>query len=173
VSALDRNAERNLPLRPRRDLGKLDLDACRDIRAAPAAHAAADPEEVVAEERGEEIGQAAEIERARLEAATAQAGMPEAVVQLAPLGVRKHLVGFDDLPEAMLGIRRLGDVGMELTGEPAERAFDVVCSRVACDAEQFVIVALGAQLSSYTSLRHRLRCRRSGRAGRACASVCR
>jgi hypothetical protein len=51
----------------------------------------------------------------------------------------------------MLGIGRLGHVGMELTGEPAERAFDVVCSRVASDAEQFVIIALGAQLSSYTS----------------------
>jgi hypothetical protein len=67
--ARHRDAERHLSLRPGRDLGEVDLDSGRDVRATPPASAAADPEEVVAEERREEIGQAAEVERARLEAA--------------------------------------------------------------------------------------------------------
>jgi hypothetical protein len=48
----------------------------------------------------------------------------------------------------MLGVRRLGDVGMELAGEPSKRALDVVGTRVARDAEELVVVALRAQLSS-------------------------
>jgi hypothetical protein len=40
---------------------------------------------------------------------------------------------------------------MELAGETPERALDVVGARVATDAEKLVVVALGAQLSSYTS----------------------
>ena len=151
AAALDGDAERHLALGSRRDLGELDLDPRRDVGSARAAHAAADAEEVVAEERGEEIRQAAEVEGARLKAAAAQARMAEPVVQLAPLGVREHLVRLDDLAEAMLRIGCLRDVRMQLAGEPAERALDVVGSRVARDAEQLVVVALGAQLSSYTS----------------------
>jgi len=33
--------------------------------------------------------------------------MTEAVVQLAPLGVRENLVGLDDLAEAVLRVRRV------------------------------------------------------------------
>jgi hypothetical protein len=77
--------------------------------------------------------------------------VPEAVVELAPLGVREHLVRLDDLAEALLGVGRLGDVGVQLAREPAKRALDVVAARVARDAEELVIVALGGQLSSYTS----------------------
>jgi hypothetical protein len=37
---------------------------------------------------------------------------------------------------------------MKLAREPPERALDVVGARVARDAEELVVVALGAQLSS-------------------------
>jgi hypothetical protein len=37
---------------------------------------------------------------------------------------------------------------MELAGESPERTLDVVGARVARDAEELVVVALGAQLSS-------------------------
>jgi putative NADH-flavin reductase len=74
--------------------------------------------------------------------------VPEAVVELPPFGVREHFVGLDDLAEALLGIRRVGDVGMELAGEAPERALDVVCACITRDAEKLVVVARGAQLSS-------------------------
>ena len=122
----------------------------RAAMSAPRARAAApaDAEQVVAEERGEEVGEAAEVERARLEAAAAQARVAEAVVELARLGVREHLVRLDDLAEALLGVRRLGDVGMQLAREPAEGALDLVGARVARDAEQLVVVALGRRHAS-------------------------
>jgi hypothetical protein len=72
----------------------------------------------------------------------------EAVVQLAALGVREHLVRLDDLAEAVLRVRRVGDVWMQLPGEPAKRALDVVGAGIAGDAEELVVVALRAQLSS-------------------------
>jgi hypothetical protein len=77
--------------------------------------------------------------------------MPEPVVEGAPLGVREHLVGLDHLPEALLGVRRVGNVGVQLAGEAAERALDLVPARVTRDTEELVVVALRAQLSSYTS----------------------
>ena len=52
-----------------------------------------------------------------VEAPAAQAGVAEAVVQLAALGVREHLVGLDHLLEAVLRVRILGDVGVQLPGE--------------------------------------------------------
>jgi hypothetical protein len=121
---------------------------CGDIGAARATHPSAHAEEVVSEERREEVGEAAEIERARLEAAAAQTGVAEAVVELAPLGVREHLVRLDDLPETVFGVGRVGDVRMELPREPPERSLDVFGARVAADAEELVVVPLGAQLSS-------------------------
>jgi hypothetical protein len=72
----------------------------------------------------------------------------EAVVELAPLGVREHLVGFDDLSEPLLSVRRVGDVRVQFSREPAERSLDVVAVRVARYAEELVVVARGAQLSS-------------------------
>jgi len=77
--------------------------------------------------------------------------MAEAVVELPPLRARQHLVCLDHLTEALFRVGRIGDVGMELAGETPERALDVVGARVAADAEKLVVVALGAQLSSYTS----------------------
>jgi hypothetical protein len=48
----------------------------------------------------------------------------------------------------MLGVRCVGDVGMQLPGKPAKRALDVVGAGIAGDAEELVVVPLGAQLSS-------------------------
>jgi hypothetical protein len=48
----------------------------------------------------------------------------------------------------VFGVGRVRDVGMELAGEPPERTLDVVSTCVASNAEQLVIVALRAQLSS-------------------------
>jgi len=72
----------------------------------------------------------------------------EAVVELASLGVREHLVRLDDLPETVFGVGRVGDVRMELTREPPERPLDVVGARIATDAQELVVIPLGAQLSS-------------------------
>jgi len=48
----------------------------------------------------------------------------------------------------VLGVRRFGDVGMQLPGESAKGALDVVGAGIAGDAEELVVVALRAQLSS-------------------------
>ena len=69
--------------------------------------------------------------------------MAEAVVQLAPLGVRKHLVRLDHLPEAVLGVGRIRDVGMQLARQPAKGALDVVGVCVTPDTEKLVVVAFG------------------------------
>jgi hypothetical protein len=74
--------------------------------------------------------------------------VPEAVVQLPPLGVREDLVSLDDLAEPVLGVGRVGDVRMQLARKLAERPLDVVGTGIPGDAEELVVVALGAQLSS-------------------------
>ena len=43
--------------------------------------------------------------------------MAVAVVELARLRVREHLVRLGDLAEALLGVGRVGDVGMQLARE--------------------------------------------------------
>jgi hypothetical protein len=48
----------------------------------------------------------------------------------------------------VLRVRCVGDIRMQLPGEPAKRALDVVRAGIAGDAEELVVVALGAQLSS-------------------------
>src|SRR5581483_8516815 len=136
--ARDRHLERHLARRAGRRLDELDLDRRAEVGAARAA-----AEEVVAEERGEEIREAAEVEMPRLEAAAPQAGVAVAVVELTRLRLREHLVGFDDLAEALLGVRRSRHVGVELARERAERLLDLALARVAPDAEKLVVVALG------------------------------
>src|SRR5262249_52279401 len=59
-----------------------------DVGAAGrASRPASDSEQVVAEERGEQIAERSEVEGRRREAPAAQAGVTEPVVELAPLGV--------------------------------------------------------------------------------------
>ncbi len=70
ASARDRDAERNLPLGSRRRLHELDLDVGGDVRA-PRARPHRRREQVVAEEGGEDVGEAAEVEGRRTEAAAA------------------------------------------------------------------------------------------------------
>ena len=77
-----------------------------------------------------------------LEAAAAEAGVAVAVVELARLGLREHLVRLDDLAEALLRVGRVGDVGVQLARERAERLLDLALVGVARDAEQLVVVAL-------------------------------
>src|SRR2546421_12773282 len=68
--------------------------------------------------------------------------MAEAVVELAALRVGQDLVGLDDFAETVIGIRFLGHVGMELTGEAPERPLDLVRVRRSRHAEKLVVVAL-------------------------------
>ena len=92
-------------------------------RSAPRDEASA--EQVVPEERGEEIGEAAEVEMPRLVAAAAKTGVPVTVVEIARFRFRKHLVRLDDLTEAFLRIGRSRDIGMQLACERAEGLLDL------------------------------------------------
>src|SRR5205823_7028432 len=89
--ARDGDRERNLALRPGGRLGELDLDLGRHVGAPGAAGPRRDAEEIVTEEGGEEIREAAEVEARRREAAAAQACVAVPVVELARLGLRQHL----------------------------------------------------------------------------------
>ncbi len=121
-------------------LREVDLDLGGEIAAASRAATHAATEEVVAEERREEIADVTEIEMPWREAARAQSGVAVAIVELAGLAVREHLVGFGDLAEADFGIRLLGDVGMEAAREHAECLLDLLLVGVTRDAEQLVVV---------------------------------
>ena len=92
-----------------RRLDEVDLDDRREVGAtrASAARAAAE-EDVVAEEGREEIGEVPEVDVPGLEAAAPQARVAVAVVEIARLALRQHLVRFDDLPESLLGVRGVG-----------------------------------------------------------------
>src|SRR5229473_614213 len=98
--ARDRDRERDVARRAASRLDELELELRRDVGAARAPRPAA--EEIVAEEGGEDVGQGAEVEMAGREAAAAQACVAVAVVQLAPLRVREHLIGLRDLAKALL-----------------------------------------------------------------------
>src|SRR6266540_5913791 len=69
--------------------------------------------------------------------------MPVAVVELACLRLREHLVGLDHLAEALLRVRSLGDVGVQSAREAAERLLDLASVRGARHAEELVVVVLG------------------------------
>src|SRR5207248_6714231 len=101
--ARHRDLNRNGCGRTSRGVGQLDLDLRGDVTPARrAAHPRA--EQVVAEERAEQVADVAEIEVPRREAAGAETGMPVAVVELPRLGVCQHLVRLRDLAEAHLGV---------------------------------------------------------------------
>jgi hypothetical protein len=128
--------------RAARGLRELDLDLGGDVGPATAPRPRA-CEEVVAEEGGEDVREAAEVEVPRLEAAAAQAGVAEPVVELAALRVGEHLVGLCDLPEPLLRVREPADVGMQLAREPPERALDLLLGGRARQTEDLVVVAFG------------------------------
>src|SRR5439155_26548930 len=127
---------------------ELDLDLRRDVAAARCAAAHASAEEIVAEERAEEIADVAEVEVPRREAAGPQPRMAIAVVQLARLRVREHLVRLGDLAEAHLRIGLLGDIRVKLPGQAAERFLDLLLVGLARDAEQLVVVVVARRHAS-------------------------
>ncbi len=139
-----RNCDRegNLAGDAARGVHEVDLHDRGEIGAATAPLPAAE-HDVIAEERGEEVGDIPEVGVPRLEASAAQAGVAVAVVERPRLAVRQHFVRLDDLLEALLGVRSIGDVGMKLAREAAERLLDLVLVGRARDAEQFVVVAVG------------------------------
>jgi len=143
------DTERHGDLGPLRHLGQADLDLRGDVGAPatpPAPPSAA--EEIVTEEGGEEIREVAKVERGGLEAAAPKTSVPEAVVELAPLGVGEDLVGLDDLAEPLIRVRLLRDIGMQLASKAPERTLDLVGARRSRHGEKLVVVAL--------SRRHRL-----------------
>ena len=132
--------ERHFAFHAARGVHELDLDRGEEIGAARAA-GPTPAEQVVAEERREQVGEAPEVEVAGLEAAAAEAGMAVAVVELARLRLGEHLVRLHHLAETVVRVGRVGDVGMQLAREPAEGLLDLRLARAAGDAEQLVVVA--------------------------------
>src|SRR5262249_56793349 len=65
----DGDLERDFARRARRGLDELALDARRGVRAATSRRSPRHAEEVVAEERGEEVGEPSEVECRRIEPA--------------------------------------------------------------------------------------------------------
>src|SRR5262249_34446537 len=139
-AARDGDLERHGLRRPASGLDELDLDLGQEVGAASALRPPRAAEQVLAEEGGEQVADAPEIE-VRREAAAAQPFVAEAVVELPPLRVREDLVGLDDLLEALLGVRLVRDVRVQLPRELAERLLDLRVIRGAGDAEQLVVVA--------------------------------
>ncbi len=165
-AALARNP--NLDGNRRREAGErfiqVDLDDGVEIGAAgrPTGARRGSTEEILAEERGKDVREVAEVRKAGLEASAPEARVPEAVVQRAALRIREHLVRLGNLPEALLGVRRGRHVRMELACEGAKRLLDLDLGGTALDAEDLVVVALRrchgwpSQASSYTSSTNRL-----------------
>src|SRR5207253_8468688 len=141
LAADERDGEGDLPLDAARRLLELELDLGGDVRAARASRSRRDADQVVSEEGGEDVREAAEVERGRAKAPATEAGVSEAVVEVARLRLREHLVGLDGLTEAFLRVGCLGDVGMELAGETAEGALDLDLAGGAVNAEDVVVVA--------------------------------
>ena len=83
-------------------------------------------------------------------------GMAEAVVGVAALRIREHLVRLGDLLEAFGRIRLARDIRVELARELPEGALDLVVVGVARDAQQLVVVTLRC--------RHRFKVRGAGHA---------
>src|SRR3954447_8038250 len=135
--------ERDLARHAVGGLDELDLHGRHEIGTARAATTTAGAEDhVVAEEGREEVGEVAEVDVSALEAAASQSRMAVAVVKVAGLRVREHLVGLDHLAEPLLGVRRVGHVGMELARELPESPLDVRLARLTRDPEQLVVVAV-------------------------------
>ena len=123
-----------------RGVGEVDVDRRLRIGAGLRAGRAG---EAAAEERAEQVVQEREVHEALgVEALSGDGLVPVAVVARPPVLVGEHLVGLCDLAEALLGVRRLGDVRMQLPGQPAEGLLDLAVACVAADAEQLVVVLL-------------------------------
>ena len=153
-----------LPRNLQRHLGALgrflerDLEVVAQVgaalRAAPAAAAGAEDvaeTEDVAEaaedvlEPGEDVGVEAAGGRA------AQAGVAEAVVHVALVGVGEHRVGLGRLLEQVFRLLVAGiAIGVMLERQLAVGALDFLVGRGLGDPEHFVVVALAHDLATFT-----------------------
>ena len=142
IAALARegDVERNDHRRTGERILELDLDdglhvaaALRPLSTSPAS------EQVLAEERREDVRDAPEVREA-LVAAALETGLAVAVVERAALRVGEDLVRLGDVAEAPLGVGFARHVGMKLARERAEGLLDLGVARAALDAEQLVVV---------------------------------
>ncbi len=146
-------------------LDELDLGLDQDVAAVGgAARAGARAEDVLAEERREDVPEAREVEGRRPKAAAGEAVVAEAVVLLARLRLGEHLVGLGDLAEALLRVGLVGDVGVQLARKAAERLLDLRLVRGARDPQDFVVVAFDRRHGSKGTGRVSASPRGSGRA---------
>ena len=122
------------------------------------------------EEVGEDVAHAGgvlEVEVPKAPEPAAGAGVREraaaAVVLLALLGVREHVVGLGDLLEARLGLLVVGvAVGVVLARELAVGLLDLLGRRLLLDAERRVVVAGGPRGRHHAPLMPRRRRARVG-----------
>ena len=149
--ARDRHLDGHLHLDAARGLGELDGHLGGDVGTArsPASAPTGAAEQVLAEERREEVAEVSEVEVRRREPPGAEAGVTEAVVQLARLGVREDLVGLGHLAKALLRLGLFRHVRVKLSREAPERLLDVLLLRVARDAEHLVVVPLSRRHGSH------------------------
>ena len=125
------------------DIRQIDLDAQQRVLAAlatrlgPAARAAA------AEERREDV-----LEAAEALASAEGAGLRPEVVLLALLRIGQHVVRVRHRLEALGGLRARIHIRVELAREAAVRLLDLIGGGVALDAEDFVMVCCHAGGSS-------------------------
>ena len=121
---------------PGERLLEIDLHDRLDVSSTPGAvlPSAGPAEEIVSEERCEDVRETSEVGEDRLEATPREAGLPEAVVRRTALGVGQHLERLGDVSEPPLRVGLGGDVGVQLARERAERALDLGVARSARDA---------------------------------------
>src|SRR5262245_23529900 len=126
-----------------------------ELHAASIATSPARPGTEIAEDRAEEVGEVAAVAALILNAeasARLTGALPggllgvalpvgaERVVATALLRIGEHLVRLVDLLEAVGRVLRLGDVGMVLSGQPAEGGLDRLVVGLPIDAEDLVVV---------------------------------
>jgi hypothetical protein len=110
--------------------------------AAARPRAPAAREDVVAEERPEQVRQAREVhELLGVELGAGDAGVPEPVVPGSGVGIAQHLVRLGGLAKSLGRLGRRVHVRMELTRQPPERFLDVRIGGVARDAQNVVVVS--------------------------------
>src|SRR5207245_1153221 len=74
----------------------------------------------------------------------AHAGMTETIVLRALIGISEHSISFGGFFEFFFGVAVTGiAIGMELHGELAVAALDLLLAGAARDAQHFVIIAFG------------------------------
>ena len=134
--ARERDVERHADSRPGERLLELDLHHRLNVSPTPGAvlPSAGAAEEIVSEERCEDVRETPEVGEDRLEATSCEARLPEAVVGRSALGVGQHLERLGDVSEPPLRVGLGGDIGVELARERAERALDLGVARSARDA---------------------------------------